>query len=105
MMCMGMGSLWLMLLYSLLMVFIVLGFGYIIWIMAAKESGNAKLAGQIISIVIIVLSIVLCLYGLVKGPKMSKQMMGQEMMMKQMSSDMQKMPHEMKKMMHQNVKR
>jgi hypothetical protein len=101
-MCMmGMGSMWMMLLSSLLMLFVVLGFGYIIWVMASKESGNTKLAGQIISVVIIVLAIILCLYGAVKGPKMRHQMMGQGMMnqdmMKQGMPGMDK--HEMKRMM------
>jgi len=82
-MMMGMGSMWMMALYMLLCLFIVLGFGYIIWVMAAKESGNTKLAGQIISAVIIVLAIVLCLYGAVKGPSMRHKMMEQKMMMNQ----------------------
>lgn len=90
MMMMGMGSMWMMVLYMLLMLFIVLGFGYIIWVMASKESGNTKLAGQIISVVIIVLAILLCLYGAVKGPGMRHKMMEQKMMMNQnmMNKDM-----------------
>ena len=105
-MMMGMGSMWMFLLYSLLMLFIVLGFGYIIWIMAAKENGNSKLAGQIISIVIIVLAVVLCLYGAVIGGRMRHQMMGQGAMMQQqqMPSGMEK-THEMKKMMRENWKK
>ncbi len=96
-MMMGMGSLWMMMLYMLLSLFIVLGFGYIVWILAAKESGNTKLAGQIVSIVIIVLAIVLFLYGAVKGPSMHRMMKGQEMMMQQMG-EMGKMPANMDKM-------
>ncbi len=94
MMMMGMGSAWMMVMQMLLGLFIVLGFGYIVWILAVKESGNTKLTGQVIAIVIIVLAVVLCLYGAVKGPSMRNQMMGQEMMMKQMG-EMGKMPPSM----------
>jgi phosphoglycerol transferase MdoB-like AlkP superfamily enzyme len=110
MMC-GMGSMWMMALYLLLSLFVVLGFGYIIWTMAAKESGNAKLAGQIIAVVIIVLAVILAFYGAVNGPKMNKMMgqgmMDQNMMMKQqdMMKGMEKMPREMKKMMRENMRR
>ena len=109
-MMMGMGSVWMMALYMLLCLFIVLGFGYIIWVKAAKESGNTRLAGQIISVVIIVLALVLCLYGAVKGPSMRHKMMNQDMMMKQdmMKQDMMKQgmdKHEMKKMMKDNWKK
>ena len=105
MMCMGMSTTW-MVLSSLLMCFIVLGFGYIILTIAAKESGNIKLAGQIISIVIIVLAVLLCVYGGMKGGKMR----GQNMMMKQemMKQDMMKQgmdKHEMKKMMKDSWKK
>ena len=102
MMCMGMSTTW-MILSSLLMCFIVLGFGYIIWLKAAKQTGSTKLVGQIISIVIIVLAVVLCLYGGMKAGKMKQQMMDKDMMMKQemmkqdVSGNMDK--HEMKKMM------
>ncbi len=91
MMMMGMGSAWMMVLQMLLGLFLVLGFGYIVWILAAKESGNTKLTGQIIAVVIIVLAIVLCLYGAVKGPRMKHDMWNQEMMMKNMG-EMGKMP-------------
>ena len=102
MMCMGMSTTG-MILSSLLMCFIVLGFGYIVWLKAAKQTGSTKLVGQIIAIVIIVLAVVLCVYGGMKAGKMKHQMMDKEIMMKQ---DMMKqgMPgnldkHEMKKMM------
>ena len=108
MMCMGMSTTW-MILTSLLMCFIVLGFGYIVWLKAAKQTGSTKLVGQIIAIVIIVLAVVLCLYGGMKANKMKHQMMDKEMMMKQ---DMEKqgMPgnmdkHEMKKMMKEHWKK
>lgn len=106
MMMMGTGSMWMMVLSSLLTLFVVLGFGYIVWIMAAKESGNSKLAGQIISVVIIVLAVVLCLYGMVKGGRMRHQMMGQGAMMQQqqMPAGMEK-THETNKMMRGNWKK
>jgi 4-amino-4-deoxy-L-arabinose transferase-like glycosyltransferase len=109
MMMMGMGSAWMMFFYMLLTLFMVLGFGYIIWVLAAKESGNVKLAGQIISAVIIVLAVILCLYGAVRSPRIGNQMMDQEMMMKQqqnmMKQNMEKMPREMKKIMRENWKK
>ncbi|MBN3033674.1 MAG: hypothetical protein JW873_06230 [Candidatus Saganbacteria bacterium] len=105
-MMMYMGSVWALLLYSLLCLFLLLGFGYIIWVMAAKESGNTKLAGQVISAVIIILALVLCLYGLAQGGKMRSQMMGQQKMMeKQMSGAMEKMPAHMKKMMRESYRK
>ncbi|HVN67643.1 MAG TPA: hypothetical protein VMT55_04655 [Candidatus Sulfotelmatobacter sp.] len=75
-MMMGMGSAWMALLYMLLTLFMVLGFAYIIWTIAAKENGGSKLAGQIISVVIIVLAVVLCIYGGIKSNQMRHKMMG-----------------------------
>ncbi len=95
MMGMGMGSAWMIVLYMLLSLFIVLGFGYIVWIMAVKESGNTKLTGQIIAIVIIVLAIVLCLYGAVKGPQMNHEMMKQKTMMMENWNQMNQMNQQM----------
>lgn len=109
MMMMGMGSVWMLSLYMLLMLALVLGFAYIIWVMASKETGNTKLIGQIISIVVIVLSVILCLYGGIKGNKMRHGWKGQGMMMQQgMQGGMEKMAPEMQKMMmkqHREMKK
>jgi hypothetical protein len=69
-----------LLLYSLLVLMMVLGFAYIIWIMSVKESGNAKLPGQIVSIVIVVLSLLLFLLGITYGGQMRSKMKGCPMM-------------------------
>lgn len=42
----------------------VLGFGYIIWVLANKESGNMKLAGQIIAALVVLVAIVMLYYGI-----------------------------------------
>ncbi|MDD5593968.1 MAG: hypothetical protein PHG97_04450 [Candidatus Margulisbacteria bacterium] len=109
---MGAGFGWLFLLYTLLVLFLILGFAHIIWLMSVKESGSSKLIGQIISIVIVVLVVILFLYGAIYGRGMMKNcmmgqgMMGKDMMMKQeMMKGMEKMTPEMKKMMEKNWKK
>lgn len=102
---MGAGFGWMFLLYTLLMLFLVLGFAHIIWMMSIKESGSSKLIGQIISIVIIVLAVVLFLYGGYKGGKMMRHHQEGMMMKQGMPTQMEKMPHEMKKMMKENWKK
>ena len=47
----------------LLAVSLLLGFAYILWVIASKESGNVKLIGQVISAVIAVLAVVILLGG------------------------------------------
>lgn len=53
--------------WCLLMIALLLGFAYIIWVLAVKEAGGAKLTGQIISIVITLITIVLFIYCIVYG--------------------------------------
>jgi hypothetical protein len=69
---MGYGMLWI----GLLWLFLVLGFAYIIGVMAMKETGNVKLAGQVIAGVIAVLTIIIFLYGAIWGGQMKRGMMG-----------------------------
>ena len=40
-----------------------LGLAYIIWVLSAKEDGNAKVVGMVISILIIVLALLSAVYG------------------------------------------
>jgi len=57
---------------SLLAVLMLLGFAYIIWVLAAKEKGNVKTVGQIIAIIIAVLAAVILLYGTIYGGMMGR---------------------------------
>ena len=68
-------------LWSLLSILLVLGFSYIIWILALKETGYVKTTGQVIACGIAALIVVLSLAGLIWGGRMSRGMMGGEMMM------------------------
>jgi uncharacterized membrane protein len=91
---MGAGFGWMFLIYSVLMLALVLAFAYIVWILSAKETGNIKLIGQVLSIVIAVLVILIFLYGAVNvgrrgyggkmGSKQLKQMEETQKMMKQL---------------------
>jgi len=86
--------------WSLLAIALLFGFAYIIWVLASKETGGIKLAGQIISVAIAVLVVILVLYGLIyggrmKGPGMMR--MG-EKERGEMMKEMMKNP-EMRKMM------
>jgi hypothetical protein len=51
-------------------VFLLLGFAYIIWILAAKEEGGIKVSGQIIAAVIAILALLILIYGLAFGSRM-----------------------------------
>ena len=56
----------------LLMVILLLGFAYIVWVLAAKESGAVKTVGQIIAIIIADLAVLILLYGGIYGGMMGK---------------------------------
>lgn len=43
----------------LLTAFLVIGFAYIIWVLASKEAGGIRITGQIIAIVIAVLAVLI----------------------------------------------
>ena len=90
---------------------LLLGFAYIIWVLSSKESGNAKLMGQIVSVAIIALTVISLGYGLYAGATMGRmmgrhKMMGGEGMkmgkdMKAKMEMMKKNPEMMKKMMEE----
>jgi len=54
-------------LVPLLGTFLLLGFAYLVWVFADKESGGLKLTGQIIAVVIAILAVILFLGGLYLG--------------------------------------
>lgn len=57
---------------SLLLVILLLGFAYIVWVLASKESGAAKTVGQVIAIIIAVLAVLILLYGGIYGGMMGR---------------------------------
>ncbi|MFH1347514.1 MAG: hypothetical protein ABIH22_02380 [Candidatus Margulisiibacteriota bacterium] len=57
---------------SLLMVASLLGFAFIIWVLAVKEKGNVKMVGQVIAIVIAVMAAIILLYGTIYGGMMGR---------------------------------
>jgi len=59
----------------LLSVVLLLGFAYIIWVLAEKESGTIKTVGQMIAVIIAVLAVIVLIYGAV-GPRGSGCMSG-----------------------------
>lgn len=79
-------------------VFLILGFAFLVWVAAAKESGTTKLLGQIIAVVIVVLAILSLLFGLKYGGKM-KHGMG----MWQMREKGKMMMMDQKMMMHEKM--
>jgi len=58
---------------SLLGVLLLLGFAYIVWVFASKESGTAKTAGQVIAAVIAILAAIILLYGTLYGGVMGSR--------------------------------
>ncbi len=112
---MGAGFSLLLLLYAILALGLILGFSYIIWILALKEAGYVKTTGLVIGCGIAALAVILFLSGLIYGGRMAGgygmgSMMGPGMMMegkegqKMMLEMMMKDP-EMKKMMREMEKR
>ena len=73
---MGQAMFWVSLLATLLL----LGFAYIVWTLASKETANTKLTGQIISGAIAILAIIFFLYGGIYGGLMGRGMHGYGMM-------------------------
>lgn len=97
-----------MVLGSLLAVVLLLGFAYIVWILAAKESGGIKLTGQIIAVIIAVLALIIFLYGGIYGGMMGRgwcgygkgyRMMGPKMMHYMKGAPEEEMHEYMEKMM------
>lgn len=108
------GMIWL----GLLWLAAILGFAYIIWVLAIKENGALKLTGQIIAAVIAVLAIVILVTAAVycgrlgglgqcgmmgngtmmmDGGKMKMEMMHKMMKDGKMSNDMKQMMEKMMK--------
>ena len=95
--------------WCLLVVAVLLGFAYIIWVMSGKETGGNKLTGQILSIVITILTLILFLYCIISGGSVRNGMMGPGMMMQGkehngMMREMMKNP-EMQKMMERQTEK
>ena len=67
----------------LLSIALVLGFAYIIWVLASKESGKVKTTGQVIAIVVAVLVAIMFLYGGIYGGLTGKCGPGKYRMMHQ----------------------
>lgn len=76
-MMMGGGTIW----GLILLVVLLLGFAYIIWVLAAKESGNVKIVGQVIAAIIAILAVIVLIYGVVGGPMKGGCMQGKGTMM------------------------
>jgi hypothetical protein len=58
----------------------ILGFAYVVWVLANKEAGNIKLAGQIIAVLVALIALVV-LYCGVTGKGHCGTMGGKGMMM------------------------
>lgn len=97
-----------MLLVHLLMLFSVIGFAYIIWVMASKEQGWVRLGGQILAVLIKLTVLIIFIICIFYAPKMGMcGMGGNDMMMKKMmmgkdgkmmqGKDMKKMMEKMQK--------
>jgi hypothetical protein len=52
---------------SLVSVVLLLGAAYVVWVLAVKEKGNLKTAGQVIAGLIALFAAVLLLYGTIYG--------------------------------------
>ncbi|MFC1540801.1 hypothetical protein ACFL4J_02050 [Candidatus Margulisiibacteriota bacterium] len=57
---------------SLVSVVLMLGAAYVIWVLAVKEAGNLKTAGQVIAGIIAVIAAVTLLYGTIYGGMMGR---------------------------------
>lgn len=93
---------------SLISAVLLIGFAYIIWVLANKESGWLKTAGQLLALLIILLAAYVLLYtgvyqgAMGKGPcggGMGAGMMGQGMMKGMDASSMKDMQKMMEKCM------
>ena len=54
----------------------LLAFAYILWVLSDKESGNMKMTGMTLSILIIIIAVVMFLGSLVYGGRMGKDKCG-----------------------------
>ncbi len=85
-----------------LMTFLLFGFAYIVWVLAAREAGGLKLIGQVIAVVIAVLALLILVYGSVYGGRMHN-MMGRGMMGPGMWDKGMMQNPEMQKMMQERM--
>jgi len=99
--------------WCLLIIAMLFGFAYILWVLAGKETGGNKLTGKIISIAIVVLTLILFFYCVVYGGSirqgMGRMPYGPGNMMqgkehKGMMREMMKNP-EMQKMMERQTEK
>ena len=93
----------------LLMTVLLLGYAYIVWVLAAKEGGTIKTIGQAIAIIIAVLALIFFIYGGIYTPIACRSGCGmygegKGMMGKQMMEKMYKSP-QMQKMMEGQLKK
>jgi len=101
---------------SIISAIFVIGFAYIILVLANKESGNMKLAGQIVAALVAIVAVVVLLsgatgrghYGMMGGKGM--MMGGKGMMMEMMKKDPSMMQDmcknkEMREMMQKGLKK
>lgn len=61
-------------LWALLLILLALGFSYIIWIRALKETGFIKTTGQVIACGIAILTVILFLYGAIQCGQVKRGM-------------------------------
>jgi len=66
---------WIVLIY-LLWITALIGFAYLILLMAKKESGKTKLVGQIIACSIVILALIIIIWAGINGSKMKQGMYG-----------------------------
>lgn len=93
-------------LVHLLAIFLILGFAYIVWILANKEIGWVKLTGQVFACGIAVIVLLAVLYASFYGcglygryGKGAGMMMGGQQGQKMMMQEMMKNPEMMREMM------
>jgi len=65
----GAGFSFILFLYALLALGLTLGFSYIIWVLAQKETGYVKTFGLVIAIGTAILAVILFLFGLTYGSR------------------------------------
>ncbi len=65
---------------SLILSLLLLGFAYIVYVLANKESGGIKTAGQVIAIIIAVIALLVFLYSGIYGGVMGRGICGRGMM-------------------------
>lgn len=61
-------------LWSLLLILLVLGFSYLIWIRALKETGLIKTTGQVIACGLAILAMIIFLYGAIQCGQVKRGM-------------------------------